>query len=141
MEGMFHLAFATRDLDKAKLFYGGVLNCEEGRSGSTWIDYNFFGHQLTIQYVSAMQVNPSNYFHPKTMFPANHFGVILALEDWQVLKDKLIKEKIRFVVEPQLVFPEKTSEQRTLMIKDNDSHIIEFKTFEDQNKIFKKQLT
>ena len=48
MGGRFHLAFATRDLEKAKEFYSEVLSCEEGRSGSTWVDYNFFGHQLTM---------------------------------------------------------------------------------------------
>ncbi len=138
MGGKFHLAFATRDLEKAKKFYSEVLRCEEGRSGSTWVDYNFFGHQLTIQFVSSKQVMTPNYFHPKTMFPANHFGVILEWEKWHGLKDKLLEEKIAFVVEPQKVFPGETGEQMTLMIKDDDGHIIEFKSFENIESVFKK---
>ena len=138
MEGKFHLAFATRDLDKAKQFYGQVLRCKEGRSGSTWIDYDFFGHQLTIQFVSSKKVLTPNYFHPKTMFPANHFGIILSWSDWHALKDKLVEELIPFVIEPQTVFSGEAGEQITMMIKDEDGHIIEFKSFEDSNSIFKK---
>ena len=135
MGGKFHLAFATRDLEKAKKFYGEVLRCEEGRSGITSVDYNFFGHQLTIQFVSSKQVMTTNYFHPKTMFPANHFGIILNWGDWHTLRDKLVEEKITFVVEPQKVFPGETGEQMTLMIKDDDGHILEFKSFENNNAI------
>jgi extradiol dioxygenase family protein len=79
-----------------------------------------------------------NYFHPKTMFPANHFGVILEWEKWHSLKDRLLEEKIAFVVEPQKVFSSETGEQMTLMIKDDDGHIIEFKSFENIESVFKK---
>jgi len=66
MTGKFHIAFASRNLEKAKQFYGDLLACRSGRSGTTWIDYDFFGHQLTIQFVSAKREISSNYFHPKT---------------------------------------------------------------------------
>jgi len=138
MNGSFHLAFATRNLDKAKDFYGGVLGCKEGRSGSTWIDYNFFGHQLTIQYVSSKHDIAPNFFHPRTMFPANHFGIILKQEDWRALVRSLTEKSVGYVIEPQTVFENEVGEQLTLMIKDDDGHIIEFKSFESEDKIFKK---
>ncbi len=138
MQGTFHLAFATRDLEKAKEFYGDLLRCEEGRSGSTWVDYDFFGHQLTIQFVSSKRQITPNYFHPKTMFPANHFGVILDWNDWHALKDKLVQERMAFVIEPQTVFPGEAGEQKTMMIKDDDGNIIEFKSFEGPDSIFTK---
>ena len=44
----FHLALHVRDLDEARAFYGGVLGCTEGRSTETWVDFDFFGHQLSL---------------------------------------------------------------------------------------------
>ena len=46
MKSLFHLALHVTDLDKARLFYGDVLGCVEGRATSTWVDFDFFGHQL-----------------------------------------------------------------------------------------------
>jgi len=44
---IFHLAFNVRDLDEARRFYGGVLGRAEGRSTDTWVDFDFFGHQIS----------------------------------------------------------------------------------------------
>jgi len=48
MDGLppFHLAIRVRDLTEARKFYGQLLGCEEGRSSESWVDFNFFGHQL-----------------------------------------------------------------------------------------------
>ena len=43
----FHLAFPVRDLASTREFYEGVLGCEIGRTSEKWIDFNFFGHQLS----------------------------------------------------------------------------------------------
>ncbi|MFZ6050976.1 VOC family protein [Halocola ammonii] len=137
MTGRFHIAFATKNLDAAKKFYGEFLDCPQGRSGNSWTDYDFFGHQLTIQFVAAKEGAQPNFFHPKTMFPANHFGVILAWNDWHVLKDKITEEKVRFLVEPQTVFPGEAGEQKTMMIQDPDGNVIEFKSFEDPTAVFR----
>ena len=45
---IFHLAYHVDDLQHARAFYGGVLGCSEGRSTETWVDYNFFGHQISL---------------------------------------------------------------------------------------------
>ena len=37
----FHLAFPVNDLAEARVFYGGLLGCAEGRSDGDWIDFNF----------------------------------------------------------------------------------------------------
>ena len=44
----FHLAYNVRDLDETRAFYGDVLGCTEGRSTETWVDYSFFGHQISM---------------------------------------------------------------------------------------------
>ena len=48
MSSIFHFAFNVSSLEKARAFYGELLQCQEGRSTETWIDFNFFGHQLSI---------------------------------------------------------------------------------------------
>ncbi len=137
MEGVFHIAFTSSNLDDSKEFYAGVLGCTEGRSDMNWIDYNFFGHQLTIQYMSAKFGGVSNYRHPKTGFPLNHFGVILASKDWQQVVDKITASGCPFVVEPQLVMEGEIGEQRIAMIQDPDGNVLEFKTFADLGNVFR----
>ena len=48
----FHLAFPVRDLDEARRFYGEVIGCPQGRSDTTYQDFDFFGHHL-VAHISA----------------------------------------------------------------------------------------
>ena len=48
MKSLFHLAYHVRDLDESRRFYGAVLGCREGRSTDTWVDFDFFGHQISL---------------------------------------------------------------------------------------------
>ena len=43
----FHFAFFVRDLASTRRFYGEVLGCQEGRSTDTWVDFDFFGNQIS----------------------------------------------------------------------------------------------
>jgi extradiol dioxygenase family protein len=43
----FHYAFKVKDLTSTRKFYAGILGCREGRSAETWIDFDFFGNQLS----------------------------------------------------------------------------------------------
>jgi len=45
---IFHLAYHVDDLARARACYGGLLGCTEGRSTETWVDFNFFGHQISL---------------------------------------------------------------------------------------------
>ena len=48
MRSHFHLAYNVRDLDDARRFYRDVLGCREGRSAPTWVDFDFFGHEISL---------------------------------------------------------------------------------------------
>jgi uncharacterized protein len=137
MKGTFHLAFASGDLEKAKEFYGNFLNCKVGRSGPSWVDYDFFGHQLTIQYLSAKNQTYSNFHHPSSGFPLNHWGIILNWGDWHTLKDKLVAEGVEFAVPPQVAMEGEVGEQNILMLRDPDGNVLEFKSFEDAGAVFR----
>ena len=137
LHGRFHLAFATTDLKRIKAFYGGLLGCPEGRSADTWVDYDFFGHQLTIQQVP-MVVKTARTYNPESHIPSDHWGIVLELADWRKLRDKCRKLGVRFTVEPQVVMKGGPGEQHSLFMEDPDGHPIEFKGFEDPASLFRK---
>ena len=43
----FHLAFPVDCLSAARQFFIGILDCKEGRSAPRWVDFDFYGHQLS----------------------------------------------------------------------------------------------
>lgn len=134
----FHLAFPVPDLKKAKHFYGVVLGCPEGRSDETWVDYNFYGHQLVFHLNPDQKidrfVNPVDQ-HP---VPVPHFGVILSWEDWEFLAERLKKFQLEFVIEPYIRFKGKPGEQATMFFYDPNGLSLEFKAFKHDSMIFEK---
>ena len=80
----FHLAIHVTDLDAARAFYGGVLGCAEGRATDTWVDFDFFGHQLSL-HLGAPFATADTGRVGEHMVAMPHFGMVLALEDWRAL--------------------------------------------------------
>jgi extradiol dioxygenase family protein len=84
MRSLFHFAFNVTDLDMARRFYGGVLGCTEGRSTSTWVDFDFFGHQISLHLGEPFKTAATGHVGEHRV-PMPHFGLILALPDWQAM--------------------------------------------------------
>lgn len=137
LQGKFHIAFATTDLKRIKAFYGGLLGCPEGRSAKNWVDYNFFGHQLTIQEVPRME-RVSRVYNPKSNVPSDHWGIVLDMDDWKKLRDKCEKIGVTFFIDPNMVMKGEVGEQMSFFIEDPDGHAIEFKAMTEKNALFKK---
>ena len=132
----FHLAFPVHDLDKARSFYGGVLECEEGRSASHWIDFNLYGHQIVTHLdnkaPAAAMTNPVD----GENVPVPHFGVVLTMDQWEALANKLKLHDIEFVIEPTIRFKGETGEQATMFFQDPSGNALEFKAFADDSQLF-----
>src|SRR3954463_9083782 len=100
----FHLAFPVRDLAEARAFYGTLLGCPEGRSSPEWVDFDFFGHQI----VAHMSPGEAGHRHTSAVdgeaVPVRHFGVVLTMQQWEALADKLRAAGTRFIIEPQIRF-------------------------------------
>ena len=47
MKNPFHLAFPIKDIEETKKFYKNILGCKIGRESDAWVDFNFFGHQVS----------------------------------------------------------------------------------------------
>ena len=134
----FHLAFPVDDLARAREFYGGVLGCTEGRSSESWIDFDFYGHQVVahlapgeVGTASANQVDGHD-------VPVRHFGVILDWDQWHRLADRLKAGGIRFIIEPGIRFKGQVGEQATMFFLDPAGNALEFKSFKDLSQVFAK---
>ena len=132
----FHLAFSVDDLDAARAFYGGVMGCPEGRSDDTWIDFDFYGHQI-VTHLAGDKVgdalkNPVDGHG----VPVPHFGIVLTMEDWQALADRLVAAGTEFVIEPTIRFKGLPGEQATMFFRDPAGNAIEMKAFENLESLF-----
>ena len=131
----FHLAFPVHDLDAARAFYGGLLGCPEGRSSEHWIDFNFYGHQIVAHLApEACGTAAENPVDGKGV-PVRHFGLVLGMEAWRDLADKL-SGKVDFIIEPYTRFAGEPGEQATMFFADPSGNAIEIKAFADLSRLF-----
>lgn len=137
----FHLAIPVTNLQKARKFYAETLACEEGRTSETWVDFNFFGHQLVIHYKSVAETRANGIFHNRVdghdiLVP--HFGVVLNWDDWESLERRLRSADVEFVIKPYLRFKGQVGEQATMFLLDPSGNVLEFKAFRNMDQLFAK---
>jgi extradiol dioxygenase family protein len=132
---IFHLALNVSNLEIACDFYGELLEAKQGRSTSSWVDFNFFGHQLSLHIGRVLHSEYTGKVD-NTAVPMPHFGIILPLGLWQRMADKLIKANIEFIIPPTLRFEGCAGQQYTMFFMDPFGNPIEFKSFSDFNEVF-----
>lgn len=138
MSNLFHLAFPVHDLTAAREFYGGVLECEEARSSDRWVDFNLYGHQIVAHLApDSVGIKAANKVDADNV-PVPHFGIILSVEDWHALAEKLTAKGIKFIIEPKTRFKGEVGEQSTMFFLDPSGNALEFKAFADPSLIFAK---
>ncbi|NRA51437.1 MAG: VOC family protein [Phaeodactylibacter sp.] len=132
----FHLAFPVSDLEATRQFYEGTLGCSIGRTSERWMDFNFFGHQLSAHLTDERPSDPMTNPVDGKSVPVRHFGVILEMKDWEALAAKLKAAGTDFVIEPYIRFKGAPGEQATMFFLDPSGNALEFKAFGDKSKIF-----
>lgn len=138
MNNLFHLAFPVHDLEAAREFYGGVLECEEARSSERWVDFNLFGHQIVAHLANGSAgVKASNAVDTDDV-PIPHFGIVLPMNEWRELADKLTAKGVKFVIEPKIRFAGEVGEQATMFFLDPSGNALEFKGVTDFSSVFAK---
>ena len=135
----FHLAFPVHNLEQTQYFYGTVLQCTLGRSADRWIDFNFFGHQLSAHLVDRESSHTKTNEVDGDSVPTRHFGVILPWDQWEALHRRCSKLDIAFRIPPKIRFQGKAGEQGTFFIDDPSGNVLEFKTFRNSKHIFARQ--
>ncbi len=123
---IFHFAFNVTDLDQTRAFYGGLLGCTEGRSTETWVDFDFFGHQLSCHLGTPMSVAATGLVGEHKV-PMPHFGIVLPYTEWRVLADHLTAEGVDFILAPQTRFKGEPGEQSTMFFTDPSGNPVEVK--------------
>ncbi len=108
----FHLAFPVTSLDKARAFYGGLLGCPEGRSSPEWVDFDFHGHQIVAHLAPDTGQRDTNIVDGDNV-PMRHFGLVMPMDAWRKLADRLKAAGIEFIIEPHIRFKGKAGEQAT----------------------------
>jgi len=131
----FHLAFPVRDLVATRRFYVDVLGCLVGRESATWIDFDFFGHQITAHLAPADAVSTN--LVDGDAVPVRHFGAVLPWADWQALRDRLAGAGASFLIEPHVRFQGEPGEQATMFLSDPSGNAIELKSFQDPSGLFR----
>jgi uncharacterized protein len=134
----FHLAIPVSDIQKARDFYGNSLGLEEGRSSEKWIDWNFYGHQLVTHEDRTMQINNVHNAVDGHQVPIPHFGVVLSMNDWNMLAENLKNIDTKFLIEPYVRFKGEPGEQATLFFLDPFGNALEFKAFNNLESLFEK---
>ena len=131
----FHLAMPVDDLDAARNFYGQTLGCAQGRAAETWVDWDFRGHQIVTHLAprSAERIHNPVDGHD---VPVPHFGLILTIDEFHALADRLRSADVDFVIEPYVRFAGETGEQWTMFFYDPAGNAMEFKAFADDSQIF-----
>ena len=135
MRPLFHFAFNVTDLDEARRFYGGVLGCSEGRSTDTWVDFDFFTHQISLHLGQPLKTERTGHVGD-TLVPMPHFGLVLGLDDWQAMAARLRAAGTAFVLEPQVRFEGQPGEQWTMFFLDPFGNPIEIKGFRSEAAIY-----
>lgn len=132
----FHYAFKVKDIESTRQFYVGILGCKEGRSTEHWIDFDFFGHQLSA-HVSANIPEPDYCGQVAGIsVPVPHFGCLLTYEQFDNVRERLVQQAIPFVVEPYTRYEGEVGEQRTMFVLDHSKNPLEFKAFKNPDEVF-----
>jgi extradiol dioxygenase family protein len=137
----FHLAIPVHDIEAARRFYGDVLGFGRGRSAERWTDWDLDGHQVVTHQVDGRQgedgaavagTNPVDGHD----VPVPHFGLVLDVDRFHALADRLRTAGTAFVIEPYVRFEGEPGEQWTMFFLDPSGNALEFKAFRDLSQLF-----
>ena len=128
LKTLFHFSFAVNDLERARVFYGEVLQCPEGRKLPRRADFNFFGHHLVAHLAPDEVVGAKGAkIGESGKTPLRHFGVVMTLDDFQTTADRIVKHGVEFLNPPKVQQKGTLREQMLMTVTDGCGNAIEFK--------------
>lgn len=132
----FHFAFFVRDLDSTRHFYGEVLGCTEGRSTDTWVDFDFFGNQISTHTSGNVVATQNTGVVDGVQVPMPHFGAILQWDLFQEVARRAHVAGVEFLLEPHTRYAGQPAEQMTMFLLDPSGNPLEFKSFREPANVF-----
>jgi len=136
----FHVAVPVYDIEEARKFYREVLGCGEGRTDALWTDFDLYGHQFVIHYKPRPENVEEHHTYPVDGHdvPVPHYGVVLEMDEFEKLAERLKTHGVKFVIEPYIRFKGLPGEQATMFFLDPSGNALEFKAFKDIGQLFAK---
>lgn len=107
----------------------------EGRSAERWVDFDLMGHQLSLHLVPGAGVRAASGVDGDAV-PIPHFGVVLDMDAWQALAERLRAAGTVFVIAPRVRFAGQPGEQATMFVRDPAGNALEFKAMADPDALF-----
>jgi extradiol dioxygenase family protein len=132
----FHFAFFVRDLASTRRFYGEILGCREGRSSETWVDFDFFGNQISAHNTGDVMPTQNTGKVEDILVPMPHFGALLEWQEFEALAGRIRAAGMSFILEPRVRYPGQPGEQATMFLLDPFGNALEFKAFADMDQLF-----
>ena len=129
----FHLAFPVRDIEDTRAFYEGLLEATVGRSAERWIDFDFWGHQISAPRRGAHRGGCAILWMATMSAP---FRRDFEWTRWHELAERLREADVRFVIEPHIRFEGQVGEQATMFFLDPSNNALEFKAFRNRDQMF-----
>jgi extradiol dioxygenase family protein len=136
MASPFHFSFFVTDLTSTRRFYGEILGCREGRSTEAWVDFDFFGNQISAHATGTLSPTEDKGVVDGIAVPMPHFGAVLPWDDFHALSSRIRAAGVRFVIEPRLRFEGQPAEQATMFLLDPSGNALEFKAFRRPENLF-----
>jgi hypothetical protein len=132
----FHFAFFVRDLDTTRHFYGEILGCREGRSTESWVDFDFFGNQISAHNSGNPTPTQNTGLVDGIPVPMPHFGALLSWETFQSIAERIRAAGLHFIIEPRIRYLGQPGEQATMFLLDPSGNALEFKSFKHPEHVF-----
>jgi extradiol dioxygenase family protein len=70
--------------------------------------------------------------------PVRHFGIVLPMQDWEAMAERLKAQGVEFVIAPYIRFKGEPGEQATMFFMDPSGNALELKAFADITRLFAK---
>ncbi len=136
MSNIFHYAFKVKDLESTRRFYIDILGCSEGRSTDNWVDFDFYGNQLSA-HIGMVDIELDYCGSVDGVsVPIPHFGCVLSSKVFFKLANNLENSKVKFIVKPQVRYEGKSGQQQTMFVLDFSGNPLEFKSFDNNDELF-----
>jgi extradiol dioxygenase family protein len=132
----FHYSFLVKDLATTRAFYVDILGCKEGRSTDHWVDFDFFGNQISAHVSSHAKTSSDTTTVDGISVPMPHFGCILSWDAFQELAGRVEASGISFIIAPTVRYKGQIGEQATMFFLDFSGNALEFKAFKHPEELF-----
>ena len=112
-----------------------MIGATEGRSTDTWVDFDFYGNQLSLHLGEPFVTQATGHVGAH-LVPMPHFGVVLGKAEWDGRADRLKAAGVGFVIPPSVRFEGEPGEQWTMFFRDPSGNPIEVKGFREMAGVF-----